>query len=123
MSDETQKLVYIFTAAGDRAEDAVTGFTLANIALSMEHEVTIILFGEGTLLALKGYSETVHVPERLPHKELLTNFLSSGGDLLICMPCLKARNMKLTDLVEGVEGTTGVMVNERIIEADKVISF
>ncbi len=123
MGEETQKLVYIFTAAGEKAEDAVTGFTLANVALSMEHQVTIILLGNGTLLALKGYSETVHAPERLPHKELMDNFLKGGGELLVCLPCIKGRKMEVSDLVEGVEATTAVMVNERIIEADKVITF
>ena len=123
MSDEKQKVVYIFTAAGDRAEDAVTGFTLANVTLSMEHDVTIILLGEGTLLALKGYSETVHVPERLPHKELMTAFRKDGGKILACLPCMKARHIEMDQLVEGVEGTTALMVNDAIIEADKVISF
>jgi uncharacterized protein involved in oxidation of intracellular sulfur len=123
MSEKTQKLVYIFTAAGDRAEDAVTGFTLANVTLSMEHEVTIILLGEGTLLALKGYSETVHAPERLPLTDLMKNFLDSGGKLLVCLPCIKGRKMELTDLIDGCEATTAVMVNEEILEADKVVSF
>jgi len=123
MPEDTQRLVYIFTAAGDRAEDAVTGFTLANVAISMEHEVTIVLLGEGTLLALKGYSETVHTPERLPHKELMTSFLKNGGKILACRPCMKARHMEMDQMVEGVVGTTAVMVHDAIIEADKVISF
>lgn len=123
MSDEKQKVVYIFTAAGDRAEDAVTGFTLANVTLSMEHDVTIILLGEGTLLALKGYAETVHAPERLPQKQLMSNFVESGGKLLVCLPCIKGRKMELTDLIDGCEATTAVMVNEEILEADKVVSF
>ena len=123
MSEKTQKLVYIFTNAGDRAEDAVTGFTLANVTLSMEHEVTIILLGEGTLLALKGYSQTVHAPERLPLTDLMDNFLESGGKLLVCLPCIKGRKMELADLIDGCEATTAVMVNEEILEADKVVSF
>jgi len=123
MSEKTQKLVYIFTNAGDRAEDAVTGFTLANVTLSMEHEVTIILLGEGTLLALKGYSQTVHAPERLPLTDLMENFLGSGGKLLVCLPCIKGRKMELGDLIDGCEATTAVMVNEEVLEADKVVSF
>lgn len=123
MSEENQKFVYIFTAAGDRAEDAVTGFTLANVALSMEHEVTVILLGYGTLLAKKGYAETVHAPERQPLKNLLTSILEGGGKVLCCVPCIKGRHMDGTDLVEGVEQVTAVGVNEEITEADKVISF
>jgi hypothetical protein len=76
---EGQKLVYIFTAAGDRAEDAVTGFILATVGLSMGHEVTAILLGYATLLAKKGYAETVAAPERQPIETLLTDVFASGG--------------------------------------------
>lgn len=120
---EGQKLVYIFTAAGDRPEDAVTGFTLAAVGLSMGHEVTIILLGYGTLLAKKGYAETVHAPERQPLKTLLTDFLASGGRVLCCIPCIKGRKMDAGDLVEGVEPCTAVAVSEEIAVAGNVISF
>ena len=123
MSEETQKVVYIFTAAGDRSEDAVTGFTLANVCQSMENEVTIILLGYATLLAKKGYAETVFAPERQPLKNLLTNFIESGGTVLCCMPCIKGRQMSTDDLVDGITGVTAVGVNEKIIEADKVVTF
>lgn len=120
---EDQKLVYIFTAAGDRAEDAVTGFTLATVGLSMGHEVAIILLGYGTLLAMKGYAEVVHAPERQPLKALLTDFLASGGRVLCCIPCIKGRKMDAGDLVEGVVPSTALTVSEEIAAADKVISF
>ncbi len=120
---EGQKLVYIFTAAGDRAEDAVTGFTLATVGLTMGHEVTVILLGYGTLLAKKGYADTVHAPERQPLKVLITDFLASGGRVLCCIPCIKGRRMDADDLVEGVEPGTAVTVSEEIAAADKVISF
>jgi predicted peroxiredoxin len=120
---EGQKLVYIFTAAGDRAEDAVTGFTLATVGLSMGYGVTVILLGYGTLLGKKGYAETVHAPERQPLKALLTDFLASGGRVLCCIPCIKGRKMDAGDLVEGVEPSTALTVSEEIAAADKVISF
>jgi len=122
MSEE-QKLVYIFTAAGDRAEDAVTGFTLATVGLSMGHKITIILLGYATVLVKKGYAETVHAPERQPLKRLLLEFLDSGGKLMCCVPCIKGRKMDTSDLVEGVLPATALSVSEEIAEADKVISF
>lgn len=120
---ESEKLLFIFTAAGDRAEDAITGFTLATVSLSMGTEVTVCLLGYGTLLAKKGYAETVHVPERQPFKKLLTEFLEGGGRVLCCMPCIKARTMVASDLVEGAQAVTAVAVSEEISAADKVISF
>jgi predicted peroxiredoxin len=123
MGDDTQKLIYIFTAAGDRAEDAVTGFTLATVGQSMGNEVTIILLGYGTLLAKKGYGQTVHAPERQPFEKLLAAFLENEGRILCCKPCIKGRKMEPNDLVEGVEPVTAATVSEEITAADKVISF
>jgi predicted peroxiredoxin len=89
----------------------------------MGSEVAVVLLGYGTLLAKKGYAETVHAPERQPFKKLLTEFLEGGGKVLCCRPCIKGRQMDPGDLVEGVEAATAVQVSEVISEADKVISF
>jgi len=123
MSEETQKLVYIMHDGGDRAEKVLTGFAVANIGLSMENEVTIILMGEATRLAYKGYGETVHSLDRMPMDKLMRDFLDLGGKILICMPCIKSRKVDPSMLVEGVEPTTGTVVNEAIIDADKVIGW
>ena len=120
---ERERLLFVFTAAGDRAEDAVTGITLATVSLSMGSEVAIALLGYGTLLAKKGYAETVHAPERQPFKKLLTEFLDGGGRVLCCKPCIKGRKMEPSDLVDGVEAVTAVTMSEEIAAANKVISF
>jgi predicted peroxiredoxin len=120
---ESEKLLFIFTAAGDRAEDAVTGITLATVSLSMGSDVVIALLGYGTLLAKQGYAETVHAPERQPFKKLLTEFLEGGGRVLCCMPCIKGRKMEPSELVQGVEAVTAVTISGEITAANKVISF
>ena len=60
MSEERQKLVYLLNDGAERAEKVLTALALANIGLAMESDVTILLFGEATRLAYKGYGETVH---------------------------------------------------------------
>ncbi len=123
MSEEKQKLVYVLHEAGERAEKVLTAFAVANIGVSMEHDVTIILFGEATRLAYKGYGETVHSIDRLPMDRLMRDFLDNGGKILICMPCIKSRKVDPSMLVEGVEPTTGTVVNDVFLEADKVIGW
>ncbi len=123
MSDEKQKLVYILNSAGEQAERVLTAFALANIGVSMEHEVTVMVFGEATRLVYRGYAETVHSAERLPLDKLINDFLAGGGRILVCLPCIKARKVGTDQLIEGVEATTGTVVNDVILEADKVISF
>ncbi len=123
MSEETQKLLYILNDGGDRSEKVLTAFALANIGLSMESEVTIALMGEATRLAYKGYGETVHSLDRLPMNKLMRDFLDGGGKILICLPCIKSRKVDPSMLVEGVEPTTGTVINDAILEADKVIGW
>ncbi len=123
MSDQKQKFLYILTGAGDRAEDAIIGFTLANVALSMENDVVIILLGDASLLAKKGYAETVHADERLPLNTLMDSFLSDGGKVIYCGPCIKARGLSGEDMVEGTLDGSAISVHEEISEADKIISF
>ncbi len=123
MSEEHQKLLYILHDAGERAEKVLTAFAVANIGLSMEHEVTMIIFGEATRLAYKGYAETVHSLDRLPLDRLMGDFIKNGGKILVCLPCIKSRHVDPSMLVDGVEATTGTVVNDAIIEADKVITW
>ena len=123
MSEERQKLVYVLNDGGERAEKVLTALALANIGVTMESDVTILLFGEATRLAYKGYGETVHSIERLPMSKLMRDFLDNGGKVMICGPCIKSRQVDPSMLIEGVEPTSGTVVNDTFLEADKVISF
>ena len=123
MSEEKQKLVYVLHEAGERAEKVLTCFAVANIGVSMEHDVTIMLFGEATRLAYKGSGETVHSLDRLPMDRLMRDFLDNGGKIMVCLPCIKSRKVDPSMLVDGVEATTGTVVNDVFLEADKVIGW
>jgi len=123
MSEERQKLVYLLNDGGERAEKVLTALALANIGVAMESDVTILLFGEATRLAYKGYGETVHSIERQPMAKLMRDFIDSGGKVMICGPCIKSRQVDPSMLIDGVEPTSGTVVNDTFLEADKVISF
>lgn len=123
MSEEKQKIVYVLHDAGERAEKVLTAFAVANIGVSMEQDVTVILFGEATRLAYKGYAETVHSLDRLPMDRLMGDFLDNGGRILVCLPCIKSRKVDTSTLIDRVEATTGTVVNDEFLEADKVIGW
>ncbi len=123
MSEERQKLVYVLNDGGDRAEKVLTAMALANIGISMESDVTVLLFGEATRLAYKGYGETVHSIDRLPMAKLMRDFIDNGGQVKICSPCIKSRSVDASMLIDGVEPTTGTVVNDVFLEADKVICW
>ena len=123
MSEESKKLVYILHDGGERAEKVLTCFAVANIGVSMENDVTIMVFGEATRLVYKGYGETVHALDRLPLDRMIRDFLDNGGKIMCCLPCIKSRKVDPSMLVDGVEATTGTVVNDVIVEADQVIGW
>ncbi len=124
MSEEIKKLVYVLHDGGEHAEKVLTAFTMANIGVTMENDVTMMLFGEATRLAYKGYAETIQAPSRLPMDRLIRDFLDIGGKIYIGRPCLKARNVDpATMLIEGVETPTGTEINDLFTNSDQVIGW
>ena len=55
--------------------------------------------------------------------KLLSEFLELGGEIKVCMPCIKERNIEESDLIEGAETTAAGAVNAAALEADAVFSF
>jgi len=123
MAEETEKLVYIITHAGEEVELSVTPFALANVALAMDAEAVVILMGYAVLLAKKGYAETVYAPERPPLKGLMEDFLAAGGKLLVCTPCMQGRKMEASELIEGAEPVHASRVTQETLTAKNVISL
>jgi predicted peroxiredoxin len=92
--------------------------------LAMDIKATIVLQGNGVYLAKKGYVD--HVPAGggfPPLKKLVAEFLELGGEMKVCMPCIKERNIPESDLIEGAETTAAGAVNAAALEADAVFSY
>ena len=97
---------------------------MANAALAMDIQATIVLQGHGVYLSQKGYAENVLPGGGFPPiKKLLDEFLELGGKLRVCVPCIKERNIPESDLVEGAETTAAGAVNVAAIEADAVFVY
>ena len=86
MSEQQEKIMYLCTHASDNAEKAHLPFVMANSALAMDIQATVVLQGEGVYLAQKGYIDHMVSGGGFPPiKELLKSFLEQGGQLLgIC---------------------------------------
>ena len=124
MSEKQLKLLYMCTVGGEDAEKASICIGLANAALALEEDVTLVLMGKSVYLAQKGYTDHIHkAGERAPLKKLMTDFMELGGKLLVCKPCIEERNMELSDFIEGAELATGTSLNMAIFESDKQLTF
>ena len=118
------KILYIGTYAGEDPERACMPFVLANAALAMDINATVVLKGHGVYIAKKGYVDNMLPGGGFPTmKELLASFLEMGGQLKVCVPCIRGRNIDESDLIEGAETIMAAAVTTEALESDAVMTF
>jgi predicted peroxiredoxin len=124
MSEKQEKILYVCTCGKDRSETAHMPFVLANAALAMDVQATIVLNGDGVTIAQKGYAETMPPGGGFPPmKKLVADFMELGGKMWVCGPCIKTREIDESALIEGATITAAGAVNVEALEADAVFVF
>ena len=124
-TEPTEKILYIGTKAGEDPEKAAMPFVMANAALAMDMEATVCLQGNGVYLAQKGYTDTMMPPGGFPPlKKLVSEFIELGGKLLVCVPCIKLRNIdEGRDLIQGARTTAAGALNVEATESKAVFVY
>jgi len=125
MTEKQEKIMYFCTHASDNPEKAAMPFVMANAALAMDVKAMVVLQGEGVYLAKKGYVDNMLTPGGFPPlSKLVQDFMELGGELKVCVPCIKERNInESTDLIEGAETTAAGALTVEAIEADAVFVY
>lgn len=124
-TEATEKILYIGTKAGDDPEKAAMPFVMANAALAMDIEATVCLQGNGVYLAQKGYAEKMLPPGGFPPlKKLVSEFVELGGKLLVCVPCIKERQIdEAAELIDGAQTTAAGALNVEATESKAVFVY
>ena len=124
MEEKTEKILYISTHADEDPERAAMPFVLANAALAMDIQATVVLQGNAVFVAKKGYAEKMPPGGGFPPiKKLIQDFVELGGKMWVCVPCIEKRNIAETDLIEGAITTAGGKVNLEAIASDAVFTY
>ena len=124
VGENAGKILYIGTHAGEDPERACMPFVMANAALAMDIKATVVLQGHGVYVAKKGYVDNMLPGGGFPTmKELLTSFQDLGGQLKICAPCIKERNIDESELIKDGQITGAGALNVEALEADAVFVY
>jgi predicted peroxiredoxin len=125
MSEQNEKILYIATHAGENPEKAAMPFVMANAALAMDIQATVVLQGNGVYLARKGYTQNMLPPGGFPPlTKLVSEFIELGGKLLVCVPCIKERKIdEKADLIEGAQMTAAGALNVEATESKAVFVY
>ncbi len=118
-----EKIVIISTTGPEFQEKATLPFVVATAAQTVDVKVIVILQASAVLLAKQGMAENVNAPGLMPLKQLMDTFLELGGELQVCSPCIKERNIGEGNLVEGaVTIAAGTVVSE-VLSAKAVLTY
>ncbi len=107
----SKKMVFVMTHGPENPELATVPFVMANAALASDMDAVVILQSSAVYLAKKDFADHIRAEAFPPLKDLLSAFFDQGGRLLACVPCLKARGIEESQVVDGtklVAAATGV---------------
>ena len=123
--DFESKVLYVQTHGVNDPGRCATPFFLAASAAAMECEVMIYFTMYGPTLLRKDMVDKIGPKgERgQPLRYFIEQATSLGVRLLVCQPSLDLNDLRIDELIDGVEMIGGAAFNDLAISADAVISF
>ena len=124
-ADAETKVLYVQTHGADDPGRCATPFFLAASAAAMECEVMIYFTMYGPTLLRKDIIDKIGPKgERgQPLRYFIDQATSLGVRLLVCQPSLDLNDLRIDELIDGVEMIGGAAFNDLAVSADAVISF
>lgn len=122
MNEPTRDLVVMITHGIDH-ELSSAAFTIANGGMTAGMNVSVFLTSSGVDVVRKRAAETTHVAPLEPLAELIQDFISRGGTLWACTPCVKSRGYEQDDLLDGVIITGASPMHELIRNGAATLCF
>ena len=122
MSESSRELVVLVSHGADHELSSVA-FTIANGGMTAGLRVSAFLTSAAVDLVRKRAIDSTVVPPLEPLAALVKDFLSRGGRLWACTPCVKARGYEQGDLIDGVEIAGSSKIHELIKSGAATLSF
>ena len=123
--DAESKILYVQTHGVADPGRSATPFFLAASAAAMECEVMIYFTMYGPTLLRRDMVDKIG--PKGEHGQPLRYFIEQatglGVRLLVCQPSLELNDLRMDELIDGVEMIGGAAFNDLALSADAVISF
>lgn len=123
MAERQDKMVIIATSGGEDPERASLPFVIGNAALVMETEVVVVLQGSAVTLAKKGCYEHIFASGLDSLKKLVDTFVELGGQIWVCSPCIKERQITTDMLIDKAKPATAGSVVSACMEASATLNY
>jgi len=105
-------------------DKATLAFVCANAAIGSDKQTMMFVMSDGVWAAVEGEAEKVNEGEPFaPLKDLVSKFVTGGGKILVCSPCMKKRGITEDQLISGAEPAGGAALVAWLSESPACLDF
>ena len=122
MTNESRDLVVVVTH-GIGHELSSVALTIARGGITAGMKVSLFVTSAGVDLVCCGAADTTHVQPLDPLGDMFKDFLSRGGVVWACPPCVKSRGYTQESLIDGVVIAGAAKMHEQIKAGAATLSF
>lgn len=119
-----QKKLVIVNSRGLDDERSSVAWSIANTAAASDMEVTMFLVAAGVDWVRKGAADVAQLNPLDPTmSEMIGNFLSNGGRILVCPPCARMRGYSEESIIADAQIAGAPVMLEEISAGAAALSF
>ena len=122
MTSALRDLVVVITHGTDH-ELSSAGVTIALGGMTAGLNVSIFLTSAGVDIVRRNAADLTQVKPLEPLGDMLRDFMTRGGNLWACTPCVKSRGYTQENLLDGVVITGASVMHELIKRGAATLSF
>jgi predicted peroxiredoxin len=120
---EKKKILYVVTSGVDTPERTYAPFILATTAVAMGIDATIYFLIKGITIVKQGEAEKIKMGDFPSLKQIMDQAVKAGVKLEVCEQSCMLLGLKRGDFVEKAKVVGAATLNDRILDADAVLSF
>ena len=120
---EKKKILYVVTSGVDTPERTYAPFILATTAVAMRMDAAIYFLIKGVTVVKQGEAEKIKLGAFPSLKQIMDQAVKAGVKLEVCEQSCMLLGMKKGDFVESAKIVGAATLNDRILDADAVLSF
>lgn len=118
-----KKILYVVTSGTDTPERNYAPFILATTAVAMGIEATIYFLVKGITVVKRGEAEKIKLGDFPSLKQVMDQAVKAGVKLEVCEQSCSLLGLGRGDFVESAKIVGAATLNDRILDADAVLSF
>ena len=123
MGKKKKKILYVVTSGTDTPERTYAPFILATTAVAMGIDATIYFLIRGITVVKQGEAEKIRLGDFPSLKQVIDQAVEAGVKLEVCEQSCSLLGLERGDFVEPAKIVGAATLNDRILDADAVLSF